>query len=49
MLELLFVLLIVFWLIGWLAIPSLGAIVHILLVIALIVLIYRILQGRRVL
>ncbi len=35
------------WLLGVIALPSIGALIHILLVIALIVLIFQLLSGRR--
>ena len=40
--------LLILWLLGIVALPNLGAIVHILLVIALIVLVYQLITGRRV-
>lgn len=40
--------LLVLWLLGVVALPNLGAIIHILLVIALVVLVYQLLTGRRV-
>ncbi len=40
--------LLVLWLLGVLAFPTLGSVIHILLVIALIVLVYQLLTGRRV-
>jgi len=48
MLWTIFVILVVLWLLGWVALPSLGWFVHILLVVAVVVLIIRLLQGRRV-
>ncbi len=42
------IVLVVLWLIGWLALPTLGAWVHILLVLAVIVLIFNLLSGRRI-
>jgi len=48
MLWTIFVILVVLWLLGWVALPSLGWFVHILLVLAVVVLIIRLLQGRRV-
>lgn len=47
MLELLIVILLVGWLVGFFAFSA-GSIIHILLVIALVVLILRLVQGRRV-
>lgn len=40
--------LLVLWLLGVIAMPGLGSLIHILLVIALIVLVYQLLTGRRV-
>ncbi len=48
MLWTLFVILIVLWLAGFLAFHVAGGLIHLLLVIALIVLIYNLLTGRRV-
>jgi hypothetical protein len=42
------VILVILWLLGWVAIPSLGSLIHILLVIALVVIVYRLLTGRKV-
>jgi hypothetical protein len=42
------VILLVFWLLGMVTSYTAGGLIHILLVIALIVLLFRILQGRRV-
>ena len=42
------VVLIVAWLLGLVALPNLGALIHILLVIALIVLVFQLISGRRV-
>lgn len=47
MLELLIVILLVGWLVGAFAL-NVGAFIHILLVVALVVLIVRLMQGRRV-
>lgn len=41
-------LLIIMWLLGWIALPNLGSLIHILLVVAIVVVIIRLLQGRRV-
>lgn len=43
------VILLVLWLLGVVVLPSLGAIVHVLLVIAIIIIVIRLLQGRKVL
>jgi len=49
MLETIAVILIILWLLGWIALPNVGGLIHILLVIALVVIVIRLLQGRRVL
>ena len=41
------VVLLILWLLGVVALPSAGALIHVLLVIALIVLIFQLLSGRR--
>jgi len=41
------VVLLILWLLGVVALPSIGAFIHILLVLALIVLILQLLSGRR--
>lgn len=43
------VILLILWLLGWLAYPIGGGLIHLLLVIALIIVVVRLLQGRRVL
>ncbi|HEV2438809.1 MAG TPA: lmo0937 family membrane protein [bacterium] len=48
MLWTLFVILILLWLSGWLAFHVAGGLIHLLLVVALIVLVYNLLTGRRV-
>ncbi len=48
MLETIAVLLIILWLLGWIALPNVGGLIHILLVVALVVVVIRLLQGRRV-
>lgn len=40
--------LLILWLLGGFVIPTGGALIHVLLVIALIVLVYQLLTGRRV-
>jgi hypothetical protein len=40
--------LLILWLLGVVALPTAGALIHILLVIALVVLILQLLSGRRV-
>jgi len=47
MLETILVILLVLWLIGFLAVPAAGNLIHILLVVALVVFIFRMLSGRR--
>ena len=39
--------LLILWLLGVVALPTAGALIHVLLVIALIVLIFQLLSGRR--
>jgi len=46
-LEALVVILVIAWLLGWLAFPVGGNLIHILLVIALIALVVRLIQPRR--
>lgn len=41
------VLLVILWLLGWLAFHIAGAFIHILLILAVIVLIYKLIAGRR--
>ncbi len=41
------VVLLILWLLGVVALPTAGALIHILLVIALIVLVFQLLSGRR--
>jgi len=48
MLETLVVLLIILWLLGLVSSYTLGGFIHILLVIAIIVIVLRVIQGRRV-
>lgn len=48
MLETIVVLLVVFWLLGLVTSYTMGGLIHILLVIAVVVLLLRIIQGRRV-
>jgi hypothetical protein len=40
--------LVILWLIGFFALPGIGALIHILLVIAVIIVVYRLLTGRNV-
>ena len=46
-LELLIVVLLILWLLGWLVVPVGGSLIHLLLVLVLVVLLIRILQGRQ--
>jgi hypothetical protein len=42
------VILVLLWLVGFFALPGVGSLIHILLVIAVIVVIYRLLTGRNI-
>jgi len=42
------VILVIGWLIGFFAFPDVGGIIHIILVVAVILLIYKLVTGRRV-
>jgi hypothetical protein len=42
------VVLVILWLVGFIALPGLGSLIHILLVIALVVIVYRLVTGRNV-
>jgi hypothetical protein len=48
MLELIAVILIVMWLLGMVSSYTLGGFIHVLLVIAVIMLLVRLIQGRRI-
>jgi hypothetical protein len=48
MLETLIVVLIALWLLGFLTSYTMGGLIHLLLVVAVIVLVVRLIQGRRV-
>ena len=48
MLETLIVILVVLWLLGMVSSYTLGGFIHVLLVIAIVVLLLRVIQGRRV-
>jgi len=48
MLETIVVLLVLMWLLGWFALPNVGGLIHLLLVVAIVVVIIRVLQGRRI-
>ncbi|TMA93223.1 MAG: lmo0937 family membrane protein [Deltaproteobacteria bacterium] len=47
MLETIAVILIVFWLLGYVSSYTMGGFIHILLVVAIVVILIRIIQGRR--
>ena len=47
MLETIIVILVVLWLLGLVTSYTLGGFIHILLVIAIVVLLFRVIQGRR--
>jgi hypothetical protein len=48
MLETLIVILVILWLLGMVSSYTVGGLIHILLVVAIIVLLLRVIQGRRV-
>jgi hypothetical protein len=48
MLETLIVVLVALWLLGWVSSYTIGGFIHLLLVLAFIVLLVRIIQGRQV-
>lgn len=48
MLWTLVVLLLILWLLGWTVFEVAGGLIHLLLVVALIVIVYRLVTGRRV-
>lgn len=43
------VILVILWAVGFFALPGIGELIHILLVIAVIVIVYRLLTGRHIL
>lgn len=47
MLEILAVVLVVLWLLGFVSSYTMGGLIHILLVIAVVVILVRVIQGRR--
>lgn len=49
MLETLAIILVILWILGLVSSYTLGGFIHILLVIALIIIVLRVIQGRRVL
>jgi Family of unknown function (DUF5670) len=48
-LETIVIILIILWLVGWLAFPIGGSLIHLLLVVILVVVVIRLLQGRNAL
>lgn len=42
------IILVLLWLLGYITLPSTGGLIHILLVIALVVVVIRLIQGRRI-
>jgi hypothetical protein len=46
-LETVIIVLVVLWLLGWLFVPATGSLIHLLLVLILVVILIRVLQGRR--
>ena len=42
------VVLVVLWLVGFFALPGVGSLIHLLLVIAVVVVVYRLVTGRNV-
>ena len=42
------IVLVILWLAGFIALPGLGSLIHILLVIALVVIVYRLVTGRNI-
>lgn len=47
-LWMLVVIVLILWLLGWLVVPTAGSLIHLLLVVALIILVYQLVTGRRV-
>ena len=45
-LETIVIILIILWLLGWLAFPIGGSLIHLLLVVIVVVVVIRLLQGR---
>jgi hypothetical protein len=48
MLETVAIVLVLLWLLGWMSAYTMGGFIHVLLVIAVVVVLVRIIQGRRV-
>jgi uncharacterized membrane protein YtjA (UPF0391 family) len=47
MLWTIFVILLILWLLGWIGLPAIGAYIHFVLVLALVVLVLQLFTGRR--
>lgn len=47
MLETLALVLVILWLLGWVSSYTLGGLIHLLLVLAIVVVLVRVIQGRR--
>lgn len=47
MLETLFIILVILWLVGLVTSYTMGSLIHILLVVAIVVVLLRVIQGRR--
>ena len=47
MLETIAVILILLWLLGWLSAYTMGGFIHLLLVVAIVVVLIRVIQGRK--
>ena len=45
-LETIVLILIILWLLGWFTLPTVGNLIHLLLIVILIVVVIRLLQGR---
>ncbi len=45
-LETILLILVILWLIGWVTVPAAGNLIHLLLVVILIVVLFRVFQGR---
>lgn len=46
-LEMIILILVILWLVGWLAVPGAGDLIHLLLVVILVVVVVRLLRGDR--
>lgn len=46
MLESIIVILIIMWLLGWVMLPAVGSMIHLLLIVVLVVVVLRLLRGR---